>query len=250
VNIETMLLSALTAGLFGSLHCAGMCGGIASALGMSMKQSSENTQSVSSQPVSFQPLNMALFFQLGRISSYFVAGCIAGYFGDVITQATLFKNVAVYLRLFSALFLVGLGLYLAGFFPFFSIIEKLGVPVWRKISPLSRYLLPVKNIFQAYGLGFLWGWLPCGLTYSILLWSITAGSAIEGGLLMLAFGLGTIPAMLPLTLGAGKVVQLVKQPTLRKIVGLIIVVAGLFVLQNSIMMLNMQVQPSSAMHHH
>ena len=96
VNFETMLFSAITAGLFGSLHCAGMCGGIASALGMSVKQSSVNSQ----------PVNTALFFQFGRISSYFVAGCIAGFLGDVITQAAIFKDVAAYLRLFSAVFMI------------------------------------------------------------------------------------------------------------------------------------------------
>jgi len=240
MSLSAMLISAFMAGVFGSLHCAGMCGGIASALGMSLKQSAENPK----------PVNSALAFQLGRISSYFLAGVIAGHLGDVITQTAMFQGIAAYLRLFSALFIIGLGLYLAGFFPFFSIIEKLGVPVWKKISPLSRHLLPVKYLPQAYGLGFLWGWLPCGLTYSILLWSIAAGSAIEGGLLMLAFGLGTIPAMLSLTLGAGKVLNLVKQPTIRIVAGLLIVVAGLYILHSSMMMLGAVEQPASQMQHH
>ena len=230
MNFEALLLTALMAGLFGSLHCAGMCGGIASALGMSLKETR----------VSGKPLYPALFFQVGRISSYCVAGFIAGTFGDVLTQAEIVKDIANYLRLFSALFIIGLGLYLAGLFAFFSLIEKIGIPVWKKISPLSRHLLPVKYLHQAYGLGFLWGWLPCGLTYSMLLWSIVAGSGTEGGLLMLVFGLGTIPAMLPITLGVGKVVNMVKQPLVRKVVGLLIFAAGIFILQHSLMMLNSQ----------
>ncbi len=243
MNIETMLLSAFTAGLFGSLHCVGMCGGIASALGMSLKQTAGSSK----------PLYPALFFQIGRISSYCVAGYIAGSFGDVLTQTDFIKNIGLYLRLFSALFVIGLGLYLAGWFPFFTLIEKMGVPVWKKISPLSRYLLPVKHLHQAYGLGFLWGWLPCGLTYSILLWSVAAGSGTEGSLLMLVFGLGTIPALLPMTLGVGKVINMVRNPILRKVTGLLIVVAGLTVVQHSLMMLYSNDHASMAVegvHHH
>ena len=228
MSFELILLSALTAGLFGSLHCVGMCGGIASALGVSLKQSNSLTK----------PASSSLFFQLGRISSYGVAGFLAGTFGDVLTQTDMLKDIGIYLRLMSAIFIVGLGLYLAGLSPFFSIIEKMGVPIWKKISPLSKHLLPVKYLPQAYGLGFLWGWLPCGLTYSMLLWSIAAGGAIEGGLLMIAFGLGTIPAMLSMTLGAGGVMKLVQKPVLRKLAGLLIVIAGLYILQHAVMMLN------------
>ena len=185
MNIETLLISAFTAGLLGSLHCVGMCGGIASALGMSLKKSTSNT------------FNAALFFQIGRISSYCVAGYIVGTFGEIFAQSDSLKGFSLFLRFFSAIFMIGLGLYFAGLFPYFTMIEKMGVPLWKKISPLSKHFLPVKHLHQAYGLGFLWGWIPCGLTYSILLWAVSAGSAIEGGMLMLAFGLGTIPAMLP-----------------------------------------------------
>lgn len=244
MTFETMLLSALIAGIFGSLHCVGMCGGIASALGMSLKQSESLKK----------PTITALFYQVGRISSYFIAGFIAGSFGDVLTQSEVLKNIATYLRLFSALFMVGLGFYLAGLFPFFTTIEKMGIPLWKKIAPLSKHFLPVKNFRQAYSLGFLWGWLPCGLTYSILLWSIAAGSALEGGLLMLAFGLGTLPAMLPVTVGAGRITTLVKHPLIRRLVGLTIILAGLFVLSTSFQMLNSTHQHSTnqseAVHQH
>ncbi len=228
MNFDPILLSALTAGLLGSLHCAGMCGGIATALGMGLKESS----------ASGKPLVAALFYQLGRISSYVVAGLIAGSVGDILTQSDSLKFVTMYLRLFSAVFMIGLGLYLAGWFPVFSMIEKVGSPIWKKISPVSKHFLPVKYSHQAYALGFLWGWIPCGLTYSILLWSIASGGAIEGGLLMLAFGLGTLPAMMPITLGAGKVHRLVKQVAVRIVAGVLIVVAGLYMFQHTIMKMN------------
>lgn len=223
MNIETLLLTALIVGLFGSLHCAGMCGGIASALGMSMKQQASDNDKV---------LYAALFFQLGRLSSYAIAGFVAGSIGDILTQSEIIKNIATYLRLFSALFIIALGFYLAGLMPFFALIEKMGVPVWKKIAPLSRHLLPVTRLSQAYGLGLLWGWLPCGLTYSILLWSVAAGSGIEGSLLMLAFGIGTLPAMLSITLGASKITGLLKQPLIRRVVGLLMVVGGVLILMN------------------
>ncbi len=226
MTFEAMLLSALTAGLFGSLHCAGMCGGIASALGMSLKTNSETTKSFYS----------ALFYQVGRISSYAIAGFIAGSFGDVLNQSELVNDIGIYTRIFSAIFMVGLGFFLAGLFPSFLLVEKMGVPLWKKISTLSKHLLPVKHVHQAYGLGLLWGWLPCGLTYSILLWSLAAGSGTKGALLIFAFGLGTIPAMLPLTLGAGHVTKLTKHPVLRKVVGLLIVAAGSYILIHTVMM--------------
>ncbi len=221
---DPVLLSALTAGILGSIHCAGMCGGIATALGMGLRETS----------ASGRPVTAALFYQFGRISSYVVAGSIAGYVGDILTQADSLKFVSIYLRLFSAVFMIGLGLYLAGWFPFFSTIERIGTPVWKKISPISKKFLPVKHLYQAYSLGFLWGWIPCGLTYSILLWSIAAGSAVQGGLLMLAFGLGTLPAMLPMTLGAGKIHRIVKQATVRIVAGVLVAAAGLFILQQQL----------------
>jgi len=225
---DPILLTAFTAGILGSLHCAGMCGGIATALGMGLRETS----------ASGKPAVAALFYQFGRISSYVVAGVIAGSVGDILTQSDSLKFVTIYLRLFSAAFMVGLGLYLAGWFPFFSTIEKIGTPVWKKISPISKAFLPVKHLHQAYALGFLWGWIPCGLTYSILLWAITAGSSLEGGLLMLAFGLGTLPAMLPMTLGAGKIHRIVKQAAVRIIAGVLVVAAGLYIFQHTIVKMN------------
>ena len=220
MSFELLLLSALTAGFFGSLHCVGMCGGIASALGMSM---------VKQQGQSFAS-GRALFFQIGRLSSYSVAGYLAGTFGEVLTQSEAVKFIAIFLRLLSAVFIVGLGFYLAGLFNAFTKIEKIGVPLWKKISPLTRAFLPVKNIPQAFSLGFLWGWIPCGLSYSMLLWSLSNSNAVNGALLMFAFGLGTLPAMLSLTVGARNINSLTSNLLLRKIVGFLIVLGGSYTL--------------------
>ncbi len=230
MGIDPVLLSTLTAafvaGLVGSLHCVGMCGGIASALGMSQKRAE----------TSIPPAHFAILYQIGRISSYAVAGMIAGSLGEVITQSEWLKDISLYLRLFFALFIIGLGLFIAGWFPAFSIIERMGLPLWKKISPLSKKLIPVTKYPQAYALGFLWGWLPCGLTYSILLWSVSSASSLNGGLIMLTFGLGTIPAMFSVTLGAGKISKLVRYPWVRKIAGMVLIIAGVFVVLGTVKM--------------
>lgn len=224
----TVLITAFSTGLLGSLHCVGMCGGIATALGMSRRPDNlahrhrNNTH--------------ALLYQFGRISSYAVAGMIAGSFGEVLTQTDSLKGFSIIVRIFSAVFVIGLGLYIAGWFPFFSNIEKIGLPIWKKISPLAKKLIPVKNGLQAYLLGSLWGWIPCGLTYSILLWTFTTGSMINSALIMIAFGLGTLPAMLSVTIGSAQLSGLVKKPTVRKIAGVVMLLMGVYLTLNLILM--------------
>jgi len=224
----TLLSTAFATGLLGSLHCVGMCGGIASALGMSQ---------------TIKPNQHAFIYQMGRISSYAIAGAIAGSLGQVATQGMWLKEFSIVIRIISALFVVGLGLYIAGWFPYFSKIERIGLPIWKKISPLSKKLVPVKNGYQAYILGGLWGWLPCGLTYSMLLWAISATSVINAALVMIVFGLGTLPAMLSVTLGSGKISTIVAKPIVRKIAGLVMIMMGAYLIQNIVLML-------SHVHHH
>jgi sulfite exporter TauE/SafE len=87
--------------------------------------------------------------------------------------------------------MIALGLYIGGWWFGLRQIEKVGGIIWQKIEPISRRFIPINSLFQAFILGALWGWLPCGLVYTILIWSISTSNAIEGGLLMLSFGLGT-----------------------------------------------------------
>ena len=99
-------------------------------------------------------------------------------------------------KLFAAAFMIALGLYLADWWRGLALLEKLGMKLWRHIQPLAQRLFPIDNPPQAFLLGLLWGWLPCGLVYSVVAWSLTAGSALDGAKLMLGFGLGTLPALL------------------------------------------------------
>ncbi len=107
-------------------------------------------------------------------------------------------------------------------------LEKLGAKLWRHIQPLGKHLFPIRTPLQAYLLGLLWGWLPCGLVYAVVAWSLTTGNAYDGAMLMLGFGLGTLPAMLI----AGKVFSFfkdwVKSPLVRTSAGIILIAFGLY----------------------
>lgn len=174
------LATLFLVGLLGGTHCAGMCGGIVSALSL------QATQGRSGLPIH-------LAYNLGRIASYTVAGALAGAigyaFGDLLP-------VQRGLYLFASLMLLALGLYLLGATATLAVIERGGQRLWARVQPLTRRFLPVRGPAQALPLGALWGWLPCGLVYSALTTALASGSAARGALAMLAFGLGTLPNLL------------------------------------------------------
>jgi len=216
MSIEFLLFSAFAAGLFGSIHCVGMCGGISSALGLSIKAPTKSA--------------LAFLFQVGRLLSYSIAGLVVGSLGAELTDLADNNSVTDALRLISVLFMLLLGLYLAGFFPGFVKIEKIGLPIWRKLAPISKRFIPVQKGSQAVSLGFLWGWLPCGLVYSVLIWSAASVNPITGALTMLSFGLGTLPAMFGLALGGSQLMAIISQPIIRRVVGLTVVAMALLAL--------------------
>jgi sulfite exporter TauE/SafE len=211
MNEPLTLFSALVLGLMGGVHCIGMCGGISSALGLT--------------DASRQPQKL-LAYNLGRIFSYTLMGSFAGLAAGLLQeQWQVFGRV---MRLSANLLLILMGLYLANWWMGLTRLEQLGNRLWKKVQPLGRHLLPVEHSGQAFGLGMLWGWLPCGLIYSALLWAATAGSAYQSGLLMLAFGLGTLPAMLATGLFAQQLRQQLQRKWLRVIAGLLIIAFGVY----------------------
>lgn len=220
--IELTLLSAFLAGLLGSVHCIGMCGGIVGALTMSLPK--EVHQSY------FRLLPYLLSYNLGRIGSYTIAGILAGYLGANFAEVLPMDNPGVVAMWVSGLFMIALGLYISGWWQVLIKLEKLGAHVWRRIEPLGRRFLPVKNPLQALGLGLVWGWLPCGLVYSILAFSLTSGSALNGGLLMLAFGIGTLPMLFAIGVTAQWLTQFAQKLLVRRIAGATVILFGLFIL--------------------
>jgi uncharacterized protein len=207
------LFSAFLAGLLGSLHCLGMCGGIVAALSVNLPQ---------------RPWSYLLAYNLGRLSSYVIAGAVAGVIGAQFYQFLAPQRAATAALWIPAIFMFVLGLYIGGWWQFLGWLEKGGAYLWRRIEPLGRHLLPVRSPWQALALGLLWGWLPCGLVYSILVFALSAGSAAHGALLMLAFGLGTLPMLFSMGAAAHWLNQMAKDPHVRRIAGALIMVMALF----------------------
>jgi len=200
-----------------------MCGGILGALSLSLPV--EIRQNRSRLTVYIVLLN------IGRVLSYSLAGAITGAFGIGLLQAVGFDQAHIILRYFAAFFMAAIGLYLAGWFPQMAALEHLGKPVWQRLQPFIQRLMPVNTPSRALIYGMLWGWLPCGLVYMLLLLSITAGSAAQGASMMLVFGLGTLPVMILVGLLTAWVRRWGSQQRLRQVIGLMIVimaVASLF----------------------
>jgi sulfite exporter TauE/SafE len=207
---EFTWISAFFLGLMGAPHCAGMCGGIVGAL------------SLGCQPVAAgmrKDLQQVLVYNLGRISSYTIAGMLVGGLSALATNMVALHNAQLVLKSLAVVFMLFLGLYMGGWWSALTRLERLGGSIWRYIEPLGRRFIPVRNLRSAYVVGAVWGWLPCGLVYTGLIYSTTAGGAVQGGLLMLFFGLGTLPAMLFMGAVGVRLQSLLQQRWLRRLAG-------------------------------
>jgi sulfite exporter TauE/SafE len=107
-------------------------------------------------------------------------------------------------------------------------VEAAGRPVWRRIEPIARRMLPIESTAKALGAGLAWGWVPCGLVYSMLVLAAASGSAAEGALVMAAFGLGTLPNLLAAGLAAQRLLAIRRVPWIRRAAGAAIVALGVF----------------------
>lgn len=231
--VEISYFAAFIAGLLGGVHCLGMCGGIVGALtfGINPVQGNKEAGTVKPQP----PKNITpylLAYNGGRLLSYTFAGVLVGGISMLASNLPVLNNIQFGLQIFAALFMIALGLYIAGWWTGLRNIERAGGMIWKHIEPISRRFIPVRSPFQALILGSLWGWLPCGLVYTILFWSISTGSAIEGGLLMLSFGLGTLPMLLAMGVFAASLSSFIRKSWVRSLAGGIIIAFGLFSLFN------------------
>lgn len=228
-----ILGAALVTGLLGSAHCLGMCGGISGLFAV-------NADAASSR----HNLPMAITYNLGRVLSYIVLGAGVALLGQTIVDAI--PRLAAPVRLLSGLLIVIVGLQVAYNWRVLAPLEKAGAAVWRRLSPAAQGLLPVTSVPRAFGLGLVWGWLPCGLVYSVLLLAATTSNVVLGGLVMLAFGLGTMPAMIATGLGAARLAVFMSRRRLG--VGLLIVILGLVTLAMPLMELT--AGPGNVPHNH
>lgn len=207
------LAAAFLFGLMGGAHCIGMCGGIMGALTYAIPQSMRRPRRV---------FSLMLGYSLGRISSYMFAGASVALLGKVLNHAL--DEVALLLRLLAAGMLMLMALYIANWWRGLIHIEALGRRLWRLIEPFGRLFIPVTSHYRAVALGSVWGWLPCGLVYSMLAWSLAVADPFTAAALMGAFGLGTLPAVLATGVAARNIARLVQHAWVRGFAGLAIMI--------------------------
>ncbi len=213
--LAPLLASALILGLLGGGHCLGMCGGLMGALTLAIPPEQRARR-----------LRLLLAYNLGRILSYATAGLLIGLAGWAVASSP----AAMVLRVIAGLLLIAMGLYLAGWWSGLTRIEALGRHLWRHLQPLASRLMPVSSLPRALLLGAVWGWLPCGLVYSTLLWASSQGSPADSALLMLAFGLGTWPVLLATGMAAERLTALLRRRGVRVAGGLLVILFGLWTL--------------------
>ena len=206
--MSALAAAAFAAGLLGGVHCAGMCGGIAASL-----------SAASRGPA----LPRQLAFNAGRIASYSAAGAVAGGAGGVLLASGAVLSAQAAMLVAANVLMILLGLYVAGWGRMLLRVEAMGAPVWRRIEPLRRRCFPIDSGPKAFAAGAVWGWVPCGLVYSMLALALASGGALEGALVMAAFGAGTLPNLLAAGFAAQRVLALRRNPWIRRGAGTLIV---------------------------
>jgi sulfite exporter TauE/SafE len=198
------LLPVFVVGLLGSVHCAGMCGGIVGALSVASPAGRPVPVAVRVMPPARPALVNVLAYNAGRIVSYMLAGALAGGIGQGAGALARLPALQAGGYWMANLMLALLGLYLMDAWRGLARLEQGGQLLWRHVQPLLRRVRPANGASVTPGrmlaAGALWGWLPCGMVYSVLVTAMLSGSAAGGALAMLAFGLGTLPMLLGLGL--------------------------------------------------
>lgn len=215
MELLPLFLTALALGLLGGGHCIGMCGGLMGALTMAIP---------AEQRHGWRLWRVLLGYNLGRIASYALAGALLGSLGGLIQN----QGLGPLLRLIAGLLMIAMGLYLANWWSGLTRIERVGRGLWKHIEPRARKLLPVTRMPQAILLGSLWGWLPCGLVYSTLVWASSQGEAGLSAGLMAAFGLGTLPTLLATGLLAHRMMAILRKRAVRITAALLIILFGIW----------------------
>ncbi|MYM63184.1 sulfite exporter TauE/SafE family protein [Pseudomaricurvus sp. HS19] len=205
------LLSAFAMGLLGGGHCVGMCGGITAALSFAVPAEKR-----------VRRWSILLSYNIGRIASYGIIGGLFGYLGQQLISG---QGLSI-MRLLAGLLLIAMGLYVADWWRGLTRLEKLGSYAWRWLQPLGKRLMPVSSPSRALLLGGIWGWLPCGLVYSALAYAMAQAQGAAAAGVMLAFGLGTLPAVLAGGLFAERLKQLLQSRGLRGLMGGLIILFG------------------------
>lgn len=204
-------MAAFTVGLLGNVHCLGMCGGIATAIGVSQGE--------------HRVVNV-LLFNAGRVLTYCLLGGAIGVLGQGFVQ--LAPAVGPWLRVLAGLLLIAMGLYINQWWMGLTALERVGAHVWNPIKPVFTEFTTRTGYANKILLGLLWGFLPCGLVYSVLGWSLATADPLRSALLMGSFGLGTLPAMVASGLTGQALMRKLREKSVRVVIGVLLIAFGLW----------------------
>ena len=224
--MNVSLLPVFLVGLVGSVHCAGMCGGIVGALSSAPQRAFPvpvRTVTTLAAPAALQ----VAAYNAGRLASYAGAGALAGGLAGGAASLAGLPALQAGAYVAANLMLVTLGLYLMDAWRGLAVLEQGGRSLWRHISPLLRRIGPAATPGRMFAAGALWGWLPCGMVYSVLVTAMLSGSALDGAGVMLAFGLGTLPMLAAIGLAGLRVREQLGRRGVRLACGLLILAFGL-----------------------
>ena len=215
---ELSILGGLLTGFASSLHCVGMCGGIASSLMIGLSPDGNAKERA----------RILFLAQMGRIFSYVIVGAILGALGSNLYLGFDRAEAHLLLRWVGAVTLVYIGLSVAGWAPSLAGLDRLAVKVADLLQrPFGKSLsFGGPGFIRPILAGMIWGMLPCGMVYAALFYAMLAGDGWSGGAIMAGFGLGTLPAVSGAALGAGLLVSWAKRPGMRRGIGLAIVFLG------------------------
>ncbi len=216
--LELTLASVFLAGLMAGAHCAAMCGPL---IGIACGPRARAAGRA-------QWLYHALAYNAGRIAAYIAAGALTGSIGaaGLATRGTpLVQQLMLVTMGISLILMAG---YIAGVAPLRRVLEAAGSLIWRRIEPWSRRFLPVTTPLRAFGLGLVWGWVPCGMVYVALLAALSTADPLQGALVMAAFGLGTLPNLLALSASLEYVARVARGRLVRLLFSVVIAAIGIF----------------------
>lgn len=208
-----ILSAALLTGLLGSAHCLGMCAGISGLFAVNAEIGTLKRQ-----------LPMAIAYNTGRVLTYALLGAVVATFGGALVEAK--PTLARPILLITGTVIILIGLQVAFNLRLLNPIEKMGALLWKQLAPIAKHFVPVNSLPRALGLGLLWGWLPCGLVYSVLLIAATSAVPLAGAATMLAFGIGTMPAMVLTGVGTAQLSAFMRRRGARLGLGLVMVALG------------------------
>jgi len=212
--MEAGYLAAFTTGLVGGFgHCAGMCGPII------VSHTLQGTSSL------FDRLLSGILYNAGRITTYMFLGALMGLAGSFVNVAGKIAGFQEVVAILAGLFMIFMGLSISGF---------LGKAAWLEghsgiLFKAASYIMMEKSQWRYFPLGALFGFIPCGLSYSIFIASAGTGGFLSGMLVSLIFGLGTLPSLLLVGAAAAYIGSKLRG-LLYRAAGAIVIVTGILFL--------------------